>query len=424
MAFSLTEIAGHLFSLLTQRLVRDGGQTPVWETEGMKKFLLLTAIGLGLTAGFAQAQSSLRVANVNASPGSKVVVPISIRGGESVSAIQFTVNFDPTSLSVAEARPLPGNSLVDHALGFSAKEGSLTFVIFSGSLATFSPGDGTLVSVILEVSKDAADGATLPLSVTDAEGADADGFFVTVIGVDGSIGIGGGNNLPVEGQNELIFPQVANGSYPGGSFTADLVFVNRIDTPSAGEIRFFKSDGSPFVLTLTDGRTDSGFGFTLPPGGSAFLATDGSGDLSPGYARLSSTAPLGGTLLITSRDAGGAVLSEAGVGASPAAQHFSVPIIFERGISNTGIAFANVFPETSEVKLVLKDSSGEELASLNISLAPGEHRARFADELFDVLDNYDEFQGSIEAQSSVALSAIALKLQGALLTTFPIVVLP
>ncbi|HUV13686.1 MAG TPA: cohesin domain-containing protein [Acidobacteriota bacterium] len=390
----------------------------------MKKLLLLTAIGFGLTGGFAQAQSSISVANVNAPPGSKVMVPISIRGGESASAIQFTVNFEPAFLSLAEAQPLRGSSLVDHAVGFNHNEGSLTFVIFSGSLSTFAPGNGSLASVILEVSNGAANGVTLPLSVTDAEGADADGFSVTVIGSDGSIGIGGENNLPVEGENELIFPQVANGSYPGGSFTADLVFVNRIDTTSTGEIRFYKSDGTPFVLSLTDGRRDSGFGFTLPPGGSAFLATDGNGDLSPGYARLSSTAPLGGTLLITSRDAGGAVLSEAGVGASPAARHFSVPIIFERGISNTGIAFANASQETSAVMLVLKDFSGDELASRSISLAPGEHRARFADELFDALDTYDEFQGSIETQSSVALSAIALKLQGALLTTFPIVVLP
>ena len=59
------------------------------------------------------------------------------------------------------------------------------------------------------------------------EGSDSDGLFVNVLGVDGSIRISDEGNLPAEGENELIFPQIGNGSFPGGKIAVLMVFVNR-----------------------------------------------------------------------------------------------------------------------------------------------------------------------------------------------------
>ena len=167
---------------------------------------------------------------------------------------------------------------------------------------------------------------------------------------------------------------------------------------------------------------DSVFTFTVAPGGSVFLQTDGSGDLSAGYARLSATAPLGGTVLFASRDAGGNILTEAGVGASPLTDHFSVPVLFEAGTANTGIALVNVLKEGVEVTLVLKDEDGAEVARTVLNLGAGEHLPQFANEFFDVLNERADFRGSIDVWASAAVAAIALKQQGALLTTFPIIV--
>ena len=161
----------------------------------------------------------------------------------------------------------------------------------------------------------------------------------------------------------------------------------------------------------------------MAPGESVFLETDGSGDIAAGYARLISTAPLGGTLVFTTSDDADNVLAEAGVGASTVAQHFLLPILFAAGGSNTGIALANVATEEAEITLVLRASSGEELARESIFLDPGEHLPQFADQFFDTLAGLDEFEGSIEVWSSEGLSAIAIKTQGLLLTTFPVVVL-
>ena len=388
----------------------------------MREALLFLVLGGGLAADFVQAQTSITAGDVNALPGSNVVVPIRISSDEEVSALRFTLEFDPEALTVAESPPLRGDALVDHAVGVNSEEGSVTFVIFSGSLAPLEE-TGVLLSVIFEVSESVRDGATVDLPLDAVEGSDSDGLFVSVLGVDGSVHIGDAENPPGEGENELIFPQIGNGSFPGGKIAVLMVFVNRTQAGSSGEISFFKSDGSPFVVKLTDGREDSRFSFTVAPGESVFLETDGSGDVAAGYARLISTAPLGGTLVFTTSDDGDTVLAEAGVGASPVAQHFSIPILFEKGGANTGIALANVVTEQAEITLVLRASSGEELARDTIFLEAGEHLPRFADQFFDTLEGMDEFQGSIEVWSSEGLSAIAIKTQGLLLTTFPVVVL-
>ncbi len=80
---------------------------------------------------------------------------------------------------------------------------------------------------------------------------------------------------PSAGQNEIVFPQVANGQFAGGSFVTTLVFVNRSEADAVGEIEFFRSDGSPFALTLTDSRTGSSFDLEIPAAGALFLQTDG-----------------------------------------------------------------------------------------------------------------------------------------------------
>ncbi len=389
----------------------------------MRTALLCLTLATGLLSSYASGQSSLTAADVNASAGSSVLVPIQISDGQEASALQFTLEFNTEVLTASDSPVVRGEALADHAVGVNRQDGRITFVIFSASLAPFNPGTSTLVSLAFDVDENAAEGFTTTLTLIEEEGADSDGFFVSVVGVDGSVKVGDEGNSPAEGQNELIFPQIGNGSFPGGKIAVLMVFVNRTEAHSSGEISFFRSDGSPFVLKLTDEREDSTFSFSVAPGESVFLETDGSGNVAAGYARLISTAPLGGTLVFTTSNDSENVLAEAGVGASPQGQHFSIPILFEAGGSNTGIALANVADEQAEITLVLRDVSAQELARVTIFLQAGEHLPRFADQFFDVLTGMDVFQGSIEVWSSVTVTAIAIKTQGVLLTTFPVVVL-
>ncbi len=47
--------------------------------------------------------------------------------------------------------------------------------------------------------------------------------------------------------------------------------------------------------------------------------------------------------------------------------------------------------------------------------------ARYVTDLFEILKSVDSFQGLVEASASEALSAVAVKEHGAMLTTFPVV---
>ncbi|UCF39076.1 MAG: hypothetical protein JSU96_09665 [Acidobacteriota bacterium] len=362
---------------------------------------------------------------MSAPPGSRVLVPISMSGGDHVSSLQFTLQFDSELLTIADEAPLRGDALTDHAVALGRQADRATFVVFSTSLTNLKGGDRDLISVLFEVSATAAVGSTVPLELIEEEGADEQGHFVKIIGAKGSIRIGSEDSWLTEGQNELIFPQVANGSFSGGDISILLVLVNRTQANSIGEVRFFQSDGDPFSVGLRDGRQGSSFQFTIAPGGSTILATDGSGDLSAGYARLSSTVPLGGVLLFTTRDSSGFARAEVGVGTSPVGNRFKVPVLVERSSStNTGLALANTSAEDTLLTLDLKSSAGDLLEQQTIALNTGEQLPRYVTELFDLLSAAADFEGSVEIHSAEAISAVALRTQGSLLTTFPVIVLP
>ena len=285
-------------------------------------------------------------------------------------------------------------------------------------------GEGSVVSIVFDVAAGAALDASTTLKLSQVLASDTLGGPVAITSTNGSLTISDEGNTPSEGQNQLIFSQVANGTFDGGSFIVTLIFVNRTAAESNGRVRLFQSDGTPFVVTLTDGTSDSSFEFTVPAGGSVFLRTDGSGTLAAGYAVLDATGPLGGTLIFTSRDTDGSVTSEAGVGASPVDTRLSIPVLFDQSAgTNTGIAFVNFSSETVQITLIRRDESGMELEQTMVTLEPGEHSPQFATELFDQLSGVAEFQGSIEITSSTPISAVALKLQGSLLTTFPVIIL-
>ncbi len=255
--------------------------------------LLLTC----LAVQFAWAQPEIRLDDASATAGSQVAVPVIVSEGGSITAIQFSISFQTEGLSVVQNGILAGASLVDHSVGSNQEDGTLVVVIFSGSLSPLKAGPGILVNVLFDVASTALAGSTINLTLSDVQASDSNRLYVPVTPRDGVVSIDGQAGAPSEGENELVFAQMANGAFTGGTFDVVLIFVNRTGAPVAAEARFFKSDGTPFVLGLTDGQMDSRFSFSVSAGGSAFLRTDGEGDLAAGYARVSATAPLGGTLL-------------------------------------------------------------------------------------------------------------------------------
>ena len=161
----------------------------------------------------------------------------------------------------------------------------MSIVIFSGSLGTLQSGSGAVIKLVLEVDPAAVLGERSDLTLSEIQASDTAGASVTVTGQAGGILFSGVSNVPAEGENQLIFPQFANGAFQTGTFGVTLIFVNRTGAAASGKVDFVKSNSDPFSATLTDGRSGSSFDFDVPTGGSTFLQTDGLGTLSAGYAK-------------------------------------------------------------------------------------------------------------------------------------------
>ncbi|RPJ51180.1 MAG: hypothetical protein EHM23_34460 [Acidobacteria bacterium] len=371
---------------------------------------------------FAAAQVELRAPILRVVPGDPIVVPLLISEGQSLTALQFTLTYDGSLLNLREdASILPGNALEDHSLGCRRESGRVTVVLFSASLSNLREGSGTVVNLVFQSSKSAAAGSVSQLQLSEVQGADAEGNRVSVGTQPGSVALATQPASPVSGANSLVFPQIANGDFGGGSYVTTLILVNRTGSTTGGQVTFLKSDGAPMSVRMTDGQSGSTFPFTAPSRGSVMLQTDGTGPFLFGYAQVSGNGPLGGTILFSQLNPGSQCISESGVGESRQGTRFSVPLIFVRGKSDTGVAFANGTARAVDLVLTLRNQAGAAQGTYTAPLAAGQHLPKFASEFFPVLQTHAEFNGSIEATATAPVSAIALKLEGALLTTFPVI---
>ena len=84
---------------------------------------------------------------------------------------------------------------------------------------------------------------------------------------------------------------------------------------------------------------------------------------------------------------------------------------------------ANTGSAASEITLILKDESGQEIDRQTLDLGAGMHDARFSSEFFPALEDASGFSGSIEIQATTPVSVIAVQQKGLLLTTFPVATL-
>ncbi|RPJ86056.1 MAG: hypothetical protein EHM18_08165, partial [Acidobacteria bacterium] len=317
-----------------------------------KQGFAVLSVVLLLAVAPAMGAAELGIPNVKAQAGTRFLVPITLSAGQNIAGLQFRVRFDSSLVSAPSGvLPVAGDLLAGHTVAANPDGNDLQVVMFSSALTPFRSGQGTVAYVILQLSGSAAAGVTAPLQLIGVQASDANGENVAVTTHDGSITNSAQLDSPADGANELVFPQVANGTFPGGSFLSSLLVVNRTAATVTANVRFYKSSGAGFSVRLRDGRTGSQFPLTVPEGGSALLQTDGSGELGVGYARLTATGPIGGTILFSQLDSGGRCLVEAGVGASPAGARFVIPVLYRKGTSNTGVAFANISSLATDIAL-------------------------------------------------------------------------
>jgi hypothetical protein len=215
-----------------------------------------------------------------------------------------------------------------------------------------------------------------------------------------------------------LLPQVAN----GGGLRTTFVVTNTSATDTVMvTIQLTTDTGGAFTVTIPGAGTSNRFTFSLAPGSSQFLQTDGTGTLTAGAATITTDRPVGVLGIFSQFDDQGGLITEAGVGNATTLDRFTVPVDV-RGSFSTGVALFNPGSSAVTLTLYLLDLAGVRRGTQMITLPPLNHVARFTAEIFSGLGGFT--QGSLSVIASGPVAAVALRLNTTprlALTTLPVV---
>lgn len=285
--------------------------------------------------------------------------------------------------------------------GFTNSGRSLGAVQHEGLTGEKDPP--TLVGIEIEEFAGVEDGiAKLSVSFSDPAGAD---------------GIEELDQLSVEFMSRPTFAtflaQIADGRLGDGSQSVRtlVTIVNPHPGEAEGKLSFRASDGTPLSLGTQVGEANQ-FDFTVPPRTSRTFVTDGSRiPAASGYARIDSNVPVNGTEAFRVTDvASGQLIAEVGVGSDEGKVLASGGVLRSSGEGiDTAIALVNTSEGPAVVILQLSDETGEAaIPEITVELGPGEHRARFVDELFENLVP-SEFTGAVRIRASAPIVILILR---------------
>jgi hypothetical protein len=222
----------------------------------------------------------------------------------------------------------------------------------------------------------------------------------------------------------VYFPHLAD----GGGYTTGLVLLNTSTETEAGIIEMFDDAGRPLTLRETGGIAASTFSYSIPPGGTFVLQSDGSSnEAQVGWVLLTphpgAPSPVGAGMF--SFSPAGILVTESGVPSATPTTRARI-YVDKSGGHDTGLAVAN--PGASVGRIVFQafqnDGStpaGEGVAVVDIP-SKG-HSAKFVGQLISGLP--EGFTGAVQVDSTTPFVALTLRsLSNArgdfLLTTFPI----
>ncbi len=352
--------------------------------------------------------------------------------------------------------------------GIGASEPTQSFVISVDTVAPFNTGiaiqdlSGTSNEVTFSIGSGQKTTRTLPASGhLSVFVAGPGGLFPNLQEVQGRMTVGsegpvaavtlrqGSTGAPLttfpvvptdSTQTSFELPQVAIGSTISTQF---IIFGIDSDTPSLSQgapranagtvnLQLTDDDGVPFSVSLKNGQSGSRFDFPLESTGALFLETALAAEVRTGAARVESTIPIGVTAVFRLLDDSSNVITEAGVGDSPATTAFTLPVD-QTGDLGTGVAFFNnsgqlatidfEFIEGPDDVATSTDTRKADLPKAEVSanaipnLAALGHTARFVSELVPAAAGKT---GQLAITSDVPISALTLRQGANTLTTLPV----
>ncbi|RPJ87327.1 MAG: carboxypeptidase regulatory-like domain-containing protein [Acidobacteria bacterium] len=203
-------------------------------------------------------------------------------------------------------------------------------------------------------------------------------------------------------------PQVGNGRVSGlGVLKTTFVLFNAFSGSVTATVTLTRDDGTPFPVTIPGVANNTAtFQVNLPGYGSAFLQTDGTGDLAAGSARITASANIGVSAIFTLYDEQGNFKTEAGVGESATFDTLTLPVD-TTGSFNTGVALFN--PNSTPLNATMRflDLNGDPVAPADTIQLPGYgHKARYVTEFVSGQLNR---QGSLIVEATPPVVAVALR---------------
>jgi hypothetical protein len=134
---------------------------------------------------------TLSVPGAQGAPGSTVTIPVMLSDGANVSALQFTLSFNPAILTPAP-NPVALGSLVPSGFTVNANTataGQITVVIsppVQTPLPMFRSGSGSVVTIAFRVASGATPGATSPLTLSNISASDRNANAVAIAAQNGT----------------------------------------------------------------------------------------------------------------------------------------------------------------------------------------------------------------------------------------------
>jgi hypothetical protein len=376
-------------------------------------------------------------------PGASVFLQTDGAGAGTAGSAVLTSNVPVGASTIFTVFGSQGQFLTEAGVGDSRPMNSLTVPVdvsdtFNTGVAFFNPGTSpqSITAKLLDQSGGILDTATVSLPAKNHVARFVSGagqLFPSISSFQGTLAVsapggvaaltlrqyaGAANptytTLPVasgtatgrSAQSVYSVPMVADGTVAGGKRKTTLMLVNPGQTTVQVQLSLTKDDGSPLRISFPRLGAGNQFSFSINPGGTQILQSDGSGDGSSGAARIAASAPLRVSHTLSSFDASGNAVGSSSVAAPTPDLEFLIPVDSTSGVT-TGVALFNPGPSDASVTCKFLDAQGTILKSAQLAVAANRKVTRFAaGDLFPDLGNT---RGTLDVISSTPVAATAIR---------------